>query len=499
MSVAPALAGAGALAGLVLRLWILSSSIGGVDSDEAVVGLMVRHYPRDLSVFYDGQTYGGTLEPILSAPFVQIVGGSVGLKLVPLLLSAVAAVLTWRVALRLVRPLAATTAGILVWVFPPAFLFWSTKARGFYWMGLCLALGVLLVALRLGDGVEPRRDLMVGGFLVGLAWWTTPQSLLLIAPAGVWLVVRHSRLLRYAYLALPGLFLGALPWIAYNVRYGLVSLDEGDRGVHLAYPDRVEGFFTHLLPQLLGLRMPYSGDWVLGRLGIVLTVALVVVGGLYLWRRRRALEPIIYVAVSYPLLFAIPETSFHVGEPRYGLWFMPVVAIVAAGVSVEGLRREANTQATERAAALRASGLLVVAVLLSTLGIAHLIDHGEKNLGNYDLNPSDLDATLAELAELDRDLVWADYWLAHRLEYESDGDIRAAAVTGPLRRAASRTAVEGAPSTTFVLFAGSGPDERLPAALAELSVPFERIAVDDLVVVYALEPAVSPGDLAGVW
>ena len=65
------------VAGIVLRVWVLASSLGQLDSDEAVVGLManaIRH--GHLSTYYWGQNYGGTIEQSLEQFGIEVVANS---------------------------------------------------------------------------------------------------------------------------------------------------------------------------------------------------------------------------------------------------------------------------------------------------------------------------------------------------------------------------------------------------------------------------------------
>src|SRR2546425_12253082 len=67
----------GIAAGVVIRVWILRSPLlgGYLDSDEAVPGLMARHFLHgELSTFYWGQAYGGTSEVGLIAALFGIAG-----------------------------------------------------------------------------------------------------------------------------------------------------------------------------------------------------------------------------------------------------------------------------------------------------------------------------------------------------------------------------------------------------------------------------------------
>lgn len=200
--------------GLAIRFWVLASPFGEVDSDEAVVGLMARHFlDGRVATFFWGSNYGGTLDQMLTAGVFAVVGSSVlALKLVQVFLAGVACVLTWRVGRRVVGEGPARVAALLFWIAPAAYLLFSTKSRGWHWLGLCLALGIVLVCLRLVS--RPRwLEMAVLGLLVGLAFWTSPALAFVVVPAVVYAVVRRPGLLRQAWVAAPpsssGLRLGS--------------------------------------------------------------------------------------------------------------------------------------------------------------------------------------------------------------------------------------------------------------------------------------------------
>ena len=89
----------GVIAGVVLRVVVYRSSLGVLDGDEAVWGLMARHVlDGELSAFFWGQGYGGTQEVLATAPLFALFGTStVLMRVVPVALTAVAAVLVWRI------------------------------------------------------------------------------------------------------------------------------------------------------------------------------------------------------------------------------------------------------------------------------------------------------------------------------------------------------------------------------------------------------------------
>ena len=68
-------AAAGAAAGIGFRVWALLLPQGGLDADEAVVGLLTHGILHGtLPAFFPGQGYGGTQEEFLAAPLVAAFG-----------------------------------------------------------------------------------------------------------------------------------------------------------------------------------------------------------------------------------------------------------------------------------------------------------------------------------------------------------------------------------------------------------------------------------------
>lgn len=473
------------LAAIALRLWILTSQMGGADADEAVVGLMARsilHGQRPL--FFWGQDYGGTLEPALVAVLFAVFGSSdIALKLVPVLLSGAAAVLVWRVGRRTVGEPSATAGGLLFLVYPPAFLWWSTKERGFYWVALVLGLAVLLVALRIRDVTQKPRviDVVALGFFIGLAWWTTPQTMYLVVPVLGWLLVRRHVLWTKLWPAIPAAVVGALPWIRGNLTRGFPSLDEPAPAVATTYPERLGRFFGKLLPTLLGVRHAFSGDWLLGPVGVVLALVAVVALGLLLSRlagdpiRRLALEPLLVVLAAFPFLFAIPGVSAYVTGPRYGLMLAPVLALLVA---------------IPLATRARQICALLLATLLGAVTVAALLRLADRSPMDAELSPPRLGALEQTLDAADVDRVYADYWIAYPLTFETRGRIVGTAL-GSVRSVELDKLVREADPSTYVVFLDSQWDESLPTALRDGGHVYERVETGEFAV-YLLTERVAP-------
>jgi dolichyl-phosphate-mannose-protein mannosyltransferase len=480
------------LAATALRAWVLSSSTGGVDADEAVVALMARGalYHHQHPAFFWGQSYGGTLEPALVAGAFKIAGSSLpALKFVPLALCATAAVLVARVARRAIDAPAAPFAGALFLVYPPAFIWWSTKERGFYWVSLLCALAGVLFVLRIAQSsTAPKMlDVVALGAAVGVGWWTSPQTMFVLAPALVWLVVRERRDLRRLVVAVPVAVVTAFPWWAWNLGHDFRSLRQPQAAVSSTYLDRLHLFFARLLPTLLGARRPFTGDWLFGP-AIGVTLYLVALGtfivvAAHAWRRRDAVALLLVsVAIAYPFLFAVPTTSYFVGEPRYGLMLAPVVVLFVA-------------LATRRPGAQLA--VVVLACLLAISTVNTTVDVADANPYSADLVPPSrarltrLEHTL-ERAGINR--VYADYWIAYPLTFATRERISATPINGT-RSLPLLSTVMAAPRSTYVAFTGRPLDDALRRAFDRLGVRYRRVEADEFSVYY-LDRRLDPSRLA---
>lgn len=434
-------------AGVVLRVWVLASPLGSLDADEAVWGLMARHVlDGELSTFYWGQTYGGTQETILTAAVFAVAGPSVlALKLVPAALTAIAAVLVWRVGRRTVGEPAAQIAAALFWTWPSYLVWKSVRAHGFYGSALVLALATLLLAVRLRERMN-RRDAILLGLAVGLGWWATPQIVLVAAPTLGWLIAVSRRRALHLWPAVPAAVIGALPWLVANLRHDWLSFSFAPGGG--TYLSRLRGFFTAVLPMALDLRVPFDLGWSLGRALSALALAAVLAWLAVLCVRRRSrLGPLAVVLGAFPFLYAGSSFTWLVEEPRYVVLLMPVLALLVA----PALTRPAVAPIA-----------LAAAVALSATGLARMQDapRYQTRTGHYDV-PDDLGPLLRALRERHLRGVVAEYWIAHRITFESGEEIVATSIRHP--EYSAQVARSGNPA--HVLVAGSADERRQRARL----------------------------------
>lgn len=447
------------IAGIAVRAWILSSSIGQADSDESVVGLMAMAALRgDFSTFYWGQAYGGSQEAMATALLFAVFGTSVlALKFVPILISIAAAVLLWRVGIRTVGRANAAIGAALFWSAPFPFVWITTKERGFYEATMVCGLAVILCALHLADRdtVRLKRWAALGGFAAGLGLWASPQSMYFTAPAFVWLMIKRPSIIKSIWPAVVTFVVGLFPAILFNIRSSGASFKIPTLDVNLSYAERLQGFFTTGGPMMLGLKVMYRDIWVGGHLGQIVYVAAALAGLALLVRKRRALgrpAVLLLMLVMYPFVFAISPFSAYIVEPRY-LYFL---SAPLALISVWLIGRRA------------ASVYAVIAIALTVVSMTSLLNWGEK-WHHHDLTTDELDGVEAALKAHGETRAFADYWVAYRITLDSDEDVTAAPITSG-RDPRIQGMVDGDTSPAFVLFDGSDYEQRFEAAARSRNV-----------------------------
>jgi hypothetical protein len=268
----------------------------------------------------------------------------------------------------------------------------------------------VLLALRLAERTS-RRDLALLGLALGCGWWASPQILILAVPALVWLVARRPAVVRGWWLVVPAAVLGAAPWLVANLRHDWLSLhviaDAGGPG------SRLHNLVVATLPTALGLRVPFSLHWVGSVwLGLVLyAIALVAV----LAPGRGRVRPLLLTLAVFPFLYAVSPYASLNREPRYLDLLLPILALLLA------------RWATRPTAAV---AIVAVAAALSIAGLV-AIERGNLSAPVVEGRPlpADIAPLLRTLQEKHVTRVWANYWIAWRIDFES-GEHIVAASTG---------------------------------------------------------------------
>ena len=394
-------------AGIALRAFVNVSVLGGTNSDEAALGLMARHVLHgQFTTFLWGTPYGGPQEAWLAAPLFAVFGSSVAaLRVIPTAVDLAGVLLLWRVGRRTIGERQAVVAAALCWIWPPETLVLAVKEIGFYASNTFYCALVLLLVLRAFERPDAVR-VGVLGLVLGLAVWETTQIVPLAVPAVAWLVWRRPAVVRRAWAAVPLAVVGALPFIVWTLTHHFHSLMMSS-GLSSSYGWRLRTFASPVLAMALGLRLPSTQAWQIPfGIGAVVFVAAVVLFfiGAYV-SRGRPVSLLYTVCLVYPFVMAISPRSYGTIDPHYLTTLMPVFALLVA----------------QLARSVLSSALVLVAGAALTFGWVHAsYDRARHDTSDSSATPRSIAPLIATLDGLHVDRVYTTYWIAYRLDFESN-------------------------------------------------------------------------------
>ncbi len=433
------------LAGALQRWWVAAHPIGTLTSDGGVIGLMalqLLHHGK-ISVYMWGQSYGGSLEAVLTAAVFAIAGvGTSQLVATTALSSALCAIALWRAGRHIVGDQAAQIGALAFWVWPASFLWRSLKPGGTYMVGLAIALCAVGALARIRQGDDGWRRCALAGLLCGLALWSSPMCLELFIPVAVWFIPVLRRLGRRVLVVAAGALAGGLPIFVYGAMHDWRNLHmPGDRADLLTGAlARLRQFFPVEAPISMGVRVEGSFAWVGGHLGEVLACAgaaalLATAVAVAAGRAPRCTLPVLTL-VLLPVLYAFIPLADHVGQGRYALFAVPMEALLI-GVGIErggvllqrGITRTRAAGPGSPAGARKpwkpwlawTAGLALAAVL----GTAGLLDEPGRELVGFAAPDAPMPvsdtALLTMLRAHDVKDAYANYWIAYRVTFETRG------------------------------------------------------------------------------
>ena len=464
-----------------MRLLLLGSPLGELDADSAVTGLMALHMADgEFPALFWGSPYGGTIESLAGAALFQVLPPSTTvITVVPMLFSAASAVLVWRIGRRLVGERAARLAAAFFWTWPFVFV-WYSGRMGPYQSSLTFTLLAMLLLLRVAQNRGARAwELAAAGAAVGAAWWANPQTMVALAPAGLFLLPRLSRhRFRLVWVVL-GAAAGAAPWLWHSATHEWATLELPKPMPGQGYAERLAGFFTHAAPQALGLRTPFEHDWLFGSVGIGMYVAVLAAFVVFALRDRRV-RLLAAVVLAYPFLYAVSTYTWYVGQPRYLLFLMPVVCLLLG-----------------RAADGPARGWFVIAAV-GVLSVASLVTFPANPLPSADgARIPDTKPVHALLRELGVTHAFADYWIAYRLTFETEERV----IVTPhylVRYQPYLDEVRAAPRPPYIVIDGSDGYKRLTEVLGKQSLRYTLHRRGGWAVIVP-RTTVLPEEIAEVW
>lgn len=470
--------GTAAIVGLVLRIWIFMSPFGHMDADEAVWGLMAKHVlSGEIPALFWGENYGGTLEVILTAPIYALLGPrKITVELVPMLFNLASVYLVWRIAKRLLGERGGVVAAAIYWVWPGYVVWKAMKAHGFYGSGIAFSLLAILFAFRLFEKVTVR-DSFILGVAAGVAWWTSPQVILILVPLAVWLLLRRPAVLKQIHVVIGGFALGTFPWLVHNVTNNWRSITETLATPHGDYSDHLTGAIRNGIPAILGLRAPWTQQWVLtpwlGRAVYVLVLAGLLVLAyrvVFVRTERTGKQLLVLIALAYPFIFSWSSQAWHVNEPRYFFLLAPIVVILAVS-AIRKWTPQLFVTAVCVAVLSSTAGLSFAGAGNATFGMAPNVPLGE------DISP--LIEALDDNGVLH---IYANYWIAYRVVYETDERIIAYPEEGKIRIPEHAAEVAADPAAAHVFLIGSSSGPPYTSALDASGVPYSRVEAGPFVI-----------------
>ena len=514
---------------VALRAALLAADAFPFNGDEAIVGLMARHLLQgERPAFFYGQAYLGSTDAWLVALSFSIFGQSVlAIRIAQVALFAATLVTTHLVARRLGLGAVSARLAVLFMALPPAMLtLYTTATLGGY--GETLLLGNILILIALGldhQGTESAgtvkalsvlrvsvADLhrllrwLAFGFVAGFAFWTFGLILVYLIPLAAWLLAKHRlRAWRGYALALIGFAIGGAPWWTAIGQLGgsLIGELAGSAVANtVAAPAaldslgvRLINFFAFGASAWLGLRYPWSPEFVLPAVGLV-------VAGLYLAafvlaarRGARLLWGMLGVLLATYLL-----TPFG-GDPS-GRYFVPLYL----PLSIFAAQCVGQFHGRRRGLVGLLAGLIVGYNVVGT-ALAVTQPHGIT---------TQFDAVTWIERGRERELidfllrqgetrVYANYWVAYPMAFLSRERVIASArlpyhLDFRYTRRDDRyppypRAVDESPRAAYVTTNHPALDRLIRERLSGLGVTFREETIGDYHVFYALSRKVAPQDI----
>jgi hypothetical protein len=240
---------------------------------------------------------------------------------------------------RLVGESAAQIAALAFWVWPASFLWRSLKPGGTYMIGLAITLCAVGALARIRQGDDGWRRCAAAGLWCGLALWSSPMSLELLIPAGLWFIPGARRLGRRLLVIGAAAIAGGCPILVFGATHDWSNLHMPGYGDDLlaGFPHRLGQFFPVEAPISVGVRVEGSLAWVGGYLGEGLAAAgavafLAVAYAVIIGRAPRCRLPVLSLALL-PVLFGLNPLADQAGQGRYALFAVPMAALlIGAGL-----------------------------------------------------------------------------------------------------------------------------------------------------------------------
>ena len=408
--------------GWALGVWLLAvaARIAGAwsarcitDPDSSVVALMARHMAalKEFPVFFYGQAYMGSLEPMASALMVRLLGSTgFAVNLGPVLFAAAALFFLWRWARDAAGPRGGLAA-LLAGAFGPAVYFqFQTAPRGGYMVALVVDALALWASARMAARLRAGERVGAGAFfalglLAGVGAWSNMivasallAAALLLAHGMRWKLWNHAGA---GVAGLAGFVAGLGPWWSFNVRHGFASLQMSQFGGRAPpLESLLNSWSRFLMIQDAGLALP---KLVLPALALAV-LGLAAAGAWTALRGMRTSAPrenyARFAAILFCAIFAAVFVASGFNQTRTSRYWVPVVpglAVLAAiACAAPGGRGRRAAAWTVLGALTLAQGGLCISAMRALNGQAEARRAAFRELGAA-LEQTGADALLAPI------------------------------------------------------------------------------------------------------
>ncbi|MDO9541171.1 MAG: hypothetical protein Q7J98_02460 [Kiritimatiellia bacterium] len=353
------------LLGAAVRIYSAWQLRHNLNSDAGIVALMAKHMAAgvDFPIFFYGQAYMGSLEPLVSALFCVLFGTSgfmvtLGTAFVGWLI--LLAVFAW--ARDAHSPAAGLAAMAYCVIGPTGFVHYQASPRGGYMVTILLSAMILrLISKLIINGHEnslvSKGKWFILGLLAGIGWWSNQLIVSAIFAAALMaLVFLRQKIFSLNTLgAAIGFFIGSLPFWWWNVLYDWQSFEFAGSLGQTPFARGLKMFFWERLPDLLDLN---HGVIVWRFIGAAVYLGAAVFLAAFLWKAVKShsfghangvasrpekkqvhlLTAFVFILVSALLFstshFALMDTS------RYLLPLIPVIAVIFGVMTAELAKRK---------------------------------------------------------------------------------------------------------------------------------------------------------------
>ena len=267
------------LSSILLKVALLLVDVIPFNADEAIVGLLARHFLRgEWQIFFYGQAYMGTLDASLVAAVFALFGPHVILiRVVQILLFAGTVVTTGYLGRQIFRSdQVGLIAAILVAIPNVNTTLYTTVSLGGYGEILLIGNVLLIAALKVHENSK-RIWYILWGFLTGLGIWAFGLILVYVVPTAFLIlyvsIMDKRKAQRFKDLSYAGIFLviGLFPWFLYAITNGFSPLIEelfgsaisgaSPSNLGMAILSHAYNFLLFGTTVIMGLRPPWEIRW----------------------------------------------------------------------------------------------------------------------------------------------------------------------------------------------------------------------------------------------